>query len=134
MAKKKDLTGQQFGTLTAIRPTEERDCRLCVIWECRCSNCGRTVFLSTYGLKAPGRRHCKCVPKRLRTKPTELTNIQKEIVLAFADGLYQAQVARRVNTVSPNVAYHSREIKVKTGKDPRFAADLPELVKMVKGE
>lgn len=34
-----DLTGQRFGRLTALRPTERRDIKGSVYWMCRC-DCG----------------------------------------------------------------------------------------------
>ena len=46
----KDVSGQKFGMLTAVRPTEERNDCGAVIWECLC-DCGNTVFRSLSGIK-----------------------------------------------------------------------------------
>ncbi|MCD8231100.1 MAG: hypothetical protein LUD14_04635 [Clostridiales bacterium] len=41
----KDMTGQRFGHLTVLYPTEKRDRDQSVIWHCRC-DCGNEVELS----------------------------------------------------------------------------------------
>jgi len=40
--KPQDLTGRQFGLLTAMYPTEQRDKRGSVYWHCVCE-CGNTI-------------------------------------------------------------------------------------------
>lgn len=57
-----DLTGQRFGRLTVIRPTEERR-RKAVVWECKC-DCGNTAFVSSKNLKTGTTRSCGCLRKR----------------------------------------------------------------------
>ena len=44
-----DLTGQIFGELTALHPTEKRN-NNSVVWECRCS-CGKIHYVSAHDLK-----------------------------------------------------------------------------------
>lgn len=39
-SSRKDLAGQRFGKLTAIRPTAERSQEGCILWTCKC-DCGR---------------------------------------------------------------------------------------------
>ena len=57
----KDLTGQQFGRLIAIRPTEE--CRHhSMVWECRC-DCGNTAFVRSADLCAGNTKSCGCLKK-----------------------------------------------------------------------
>ena len=36
--RKQDITGERFGRLTAIRPTEERDSNGSVVWELQCDS------------------------------------------------------------------------------------------------
>jgi len=55
----KDLTGQKFGRLTAIRPTEERS-GTNVVWECLCL-CGNTCFVPTSHLQSKHSRSCGCL-------------------------------------------------------------------------
>jgi AP2 domain. len=55
-----DLTGQVFGQLTALRPTDRRSNRS-VIWECRCS-CGNVVSRSVTSLKGKYKNpSCGCM-------------------------------------------------------------------------
>lgn len=58
--KAKDLTGQRFGKLTAIRPTDKR-CGKSVVWECKC-DCGNTAFYSTIFLHSKA-QSCGCIRK-----------------------------------------------------------------------
>ena len=56
-----DLTGQKFGRLTALRPTEKRIGRS-VVWECECSCPARTITYVTAGnLTAGSVKSCGCV-------------------------------------------------------------------------
>lgn len=67
----RDLTGQEFGYLTAVQPTEERS-RYGVIWLARC-RCGNEIKMSASDLskkpKRPGQmpRSCGCFRKRNRS-------------------------------------------------------------------
>jgi len=54
----KDITGQKFGRLTAVRPTSERIDRR-VVWECSC-DCGGTIRLSSKRLLNKDNRSCGC--------------------------------------------------------------------------
>lgn len=55
--KHKDISGQTFGTLTAIEKVGQKGRR--TLWECRCS-CGRTCVKNCQIL-ASGRSVCECV-------------------------------------------------------------------------
>lgn len=57
-AARLDLTGQQFGELTAICPTDERRGNS-IVWECKCS-CGRTHFAPANELNAGRVESCGC--------------------------------------------------------------------------
>ena len=57
----KDLTGQRFGKLIALRPTKERK-QTSVVWECRC-DCGNTAFVDTVHLTKGKTRSCGCLRK-----------------------------------------------------------------------
>lgn len=58
-----DLTGQRFGRLTAIRPTEQRGKGGFVIWECKC-DCGNTKLASTNSLRGGNTKSCGCLRKK----------------------------------------------------------------------
>ena len=62
----KDLTGQRFGKLVALRPTEERKNRF-VMWECRC-DCGNTVFVRSGSLTSGNGQSCGCLRKKRKKK------------------------------------------------------------------
>ena len=54
-----DLTGQIFGLLTALEPTEERkDNR--VVWKCQCE-CGNITFADTHSLQQGKIKSCGCL-------------------------------------------------------------------------
>jgi hypothetical protein len=61
-----DITGQRFGMLTAVRPTEERK-RTCVIWEWRC-DCGKSVFRTPQSVRGSLSQgsvpSCGCIGKK----------------------------------------------------------------------
>ena len=59
--KSHDLTGQQFGYLTAIRKTDERRGRA-VVWECRCV-CGKTTYVAANSLRSGNTKSCGCKGK-----------------------------------------------------------------------
>ena len=59
----KDLTGQRFGKLTAVRPTELRKNSF-VVWECLC-DCGETYLVTSMHLVHGVVKSCGC----LRRKP-----------------------------------------------------------------
>lgn len=71
MPKAKDLTGQKFGHLTAIRPTKYRNSSGMVMWECSC-DCGSHKLVSTYQLTSGGTISCGHIRKtaHLRTQIT----------------------------------------------------------------
>lgn len=56
----KDLTGQRFGQLTAVEPTEERSSGGGVIWRCVCS-CGGEAQVQTDQLTGGRTRSCGCL-------------------------------------------------------------------------
>lgn len=62
MAKIRDLTGQKFGKLTAIRLTDKRTSSGNAIWECIC-DCGNICYVSAHELCLGKTRSCGCIPK-----------------------------------------------------------------------
>ena len=61
--KRKDLTGQKFGKLTAIRATNERK-HGSVVWECECDcGSGKKVYATAEGLRAGDNTSCGCYNK-----------------------------------------------------------------------
>lgn len=54
-----DLTGQRFGILTAIEPTEGRDFAS-IIWKCKC-DCGNYKLASVAQLRSGNYKSCGCL-------------------------------------------------------------------------
>ena len=54
-----DITGQKFGKLTAIRPTEKRINRI-VVWECLC-DCGTRTEVRINSLTTGNTKSCGCL-------------------------------------------------------------------------
>ena len=57
--KGKDITGVEFGFLTALSPTDKRD-RKDIVWLCRC-RCGNTVELTATRLLSNNTLSCGCI-------------------------------------------------------------------------
>ena len=55
----KDITGQRFGKLVAVRLTGERRNRS-VVWECKC-DCGKTTFVNANNLRKGNTKSCGCL-------------------------------------------------------------------------
>lgn len=54
-----DLTGNKYGRLTVLFPTEKRDSKGSVFWHCRC-DCGNEVEVSADGLMHGNHMSCGC--------------------------------------------------------------------------
>ena len=55
----RDLSGQKFGLLTAVYPTERRDHRGSVYWHCVCE-CGNEIDVAAGALLDGNNRSCGC--------------------------------------------------------------------------
>lgn len=63
VSRTRDLTGQRFGRLVAIRPTEERMHRN-IVWECQC-DCGNLTYVISTSLRSGGTTSCGCFRKEI---------------------------------------------------------------------
>ena len=59
-----DITGQRFGRLVALHPTEKRRSGK-VLWKCAC-DCGNTTLATPNALKSGNTTSCGCVYKETR--------------------------------------------------------------------
>jgi hypothetical protein len=66
MRKPADITGQRFGKLTAIKPTDKRE-RGGVVWECKC-DCGNTTIVASRDLVNGHTQSCGCRQKETISK------------------------------------------------------------------
>ena len=64
----KDLTGQHFGRLTAIEPTNKRS-GSSVVWLCKC-DCGNEKGISSNDLRRGSTKSCGCLQKEISKKLT----------------------------------------------------------------
>lgn len=71
MAQRKDLTGQRFGKLVALSPTEKRRDDGSVVWRCRC-DCGREAEVSARRLTRGKVRSCGCLSHPPRKNYTDV--------------------------------------------------------------
>lgn len=61
MATLKDITGQRFGRLIALKATDERSGKF-IVWECLC-DCGTTKLISSPSLRLGRTKSCGCLRK-----------------------------------------------------------------------
>lgn len=93
-ANAKDLTGQRFGRLVAISPTEERIGGR-IIWLCQC-DCGIEAKASSHNLLAGQTRSCGCLRKECMSKLGQANRIPfGKAMMHVLLGRYQRQAERR---------------------------------------
>ena len=71
----KDISGQKFGKLLALRPTNERRNGK-VVWECQC-DCGNIAYVISSSLICGNTQSCGCVKSRGEQKITEILQQNK---------------------------------------------------------
>ena len=84
---RKDITGQEFGRLTALYPTNLRDTTGAVMWKCKCI-CGNTTLASTTNLRRGDKRSCGCMASYNEEKIIKLLlkyNIKFKSQFYFSD-------------------------------------------------
>ena len=57
---RKDLTGQRFGRLVCLKPSEERDRQGATQWICKC-DCGKECLAATHQLLCGYKKSCGCL-------------------------------------------------------------------------
>lgn len=73
--RRDDLTGQIFGRLTVLSPTEQRRDG-CIIYQCQCE-CGKTVLVCSRELKNGDTQSCGCI--KLKYRAGDIVN-NREII------------------------------------------------------
>ena len=63
----KDITGQRYGLLTVIEPTEKRATKGEIIWKCQC-DCGNEAFATKPSLDKGDIKSCGCYRKMVNQK------------------------------------------------------------------
>lgn len=86
MGKAVDISGQKFGELTAIEPTDKRvDGK--IVWRCVCS-CGKDVFATARDLRSGNTKSCGCS----RVKNLVGQRFGRLVVLSRAPKSYRGSV------------------------------------------
>lgn len=68
----KDITGQQFGRLTAMMKTDERQ-RGSIVWLCKCE-CGNTCLVPSSNLIRGSKQSCGCLRSEVASKTAKTGN------------------------------------------------------------
>lgn len=74
MPKKVNITGQRFGRLVAISPTDKRD-KGNVIWKCQC-DCGNLCEVSSIMLRRGKAYSCGCLTVKNKKLGTNICSIK----------------------------------------------------------
>lgn len=80
-----DLTGQRFGKLTAIKPTDKRSSSGSIIWECKC-DCGNLAYVPANSLNYGETNSCGCLTSKgemIITNILQSYNIIHEVQKTF---------------------------------------------------
>ncbi|MBR3706374.1 MAG: hypothetical protein IKM19_05340 [Firmicutes bacterium] len=96
-----DITGQKFGRITALHPTQRRSKRGHLIWHCQC-DCGRELDISYNDLVYTNRKSCGC---RKQEHNQELKNILTHIDGTSIDMLRSKKVPADNTTGAKGVYY-----------------------------
>lgn len=67
MGKAIDITGQRFGRLIALKPTENRSSKGSIMWLCKC-DCGTIKEISIANLRNKRTKSCGCLARELTSK------------------------------------------------------------------
>lgn len=86
MSKIKDITGNKFGYLIALAPTEKRICRN-VVWKCQCE-CGNTCYATAHNLRKGKTGSCGCIQRSMfrQNRLNKKTEQKRKEVLGLIDG------------------------------------------------
>lgn len=102
-----DLTGQLFGRLTVLKPTQRRKSG-CIVWLCGCS-CGNKCFVNTGHLQKGNTKSCGCLARNLLIKRSTVHKMAKTRI-------YKAWIGMIQRCENPNnqayKRYGSRGIRV----------------------
>lgn len=107
----KDITGERFGRLTVIEPTEKRHNR-CVIWLCRC-DCGNLIEVQGSYLRVGDTMSCGCLHSE---KSSERAKALMRTHGGCHDRLFRVWTGMISRCTNPNSApyknYGGRGIKI----------------------
>lgn len=110
ISRMKDISGQRFGRLTALEPTEHRDEKGSVYWRCRC-DCGQELEVTEDGLAWGNYKSCGCLKKEIQEEiPRRLHRVDGTCVEFLERRKY-----RKDNTSGFRGVYPTKSGRYKTG-------------------
>lgn len=113
MGKKKDLTGQRFGRLTAIEDTGKRKYSY-VVWLCKC-DCGNVTEVVSDSLRSGNTKSCGCLHDELAAE--RIRKVKKKPKHGLSNhrlfGIWNGMKTRCYNKNNKNYAdYGGRGIQI----------------------
>lgn len=93
-----DLTGQRFGRLRALKPSEKRMANGNICWKCECI-CGNIVVVDGYLLRTGKTKSCGCLraensAKAARNNPKFNANMGNIDNLKTCEGVYKTSITK----------------------------------------
>ena len=79
-----DITNRTFGRLTALYPTERRDCKGSIYWHCKCT-CGNEKDVPVDALITGDYVSCGCRKKEINENVSSYLHLSMEHVLNGSD-------------------------------------------------
>lgn len=97
----KGITGQRFGMLTALYPTQERGHNGSILWHCRC-DCGKEADISVDRLKYSGVISCGCMREKCNQEmPDKLIHVAGTSIDALRSSKIRTDNSTGVRGVYP---------------------------------
>ena len=107
--RRRDITGQRRGHLTAIRPTDERRNGI-TVWEWRC-DCGATVYKAITLVGDSASTMCRECARRLKRSQAALGNAMRDPVTGMMpgaiDGIRSGKLFRNNSSGVRGVNWHA---------------------------
>lgn len=115
---RKNIAGQRFGRLTAIKPVGKKD--RSILWLCRC-DCGNIINVSTEQLQSGVRKSCGCLEKESRQAVMKAKYFDHTNIAKIASRKPYANNKTGVRGVSMRNGRYLAQIKIK-GKNIRLGS------------
>jgi hypothetical protein len=110
--KRKDITGEKSGALTAVRATGQRKIiggNKQMLWECRCE-CGKSIFLTVGEFHNSGYKSCGCMQYKNMDK--RLIPIRKQNIVDDTNlGIIKSKKINKNNTSGVRGVYYNKKTK-----------------------
>lgn len=91
--RRRDISGQRFGRLIALKPTDER-AGTSIVWQCKC-DCGNEVFVSSHLLVGGDKKSCGCLRKESQRRDIKGQRFGSLVALEPTDKRYGSSIVWR---------------------------------------